>query len=454
MIANLVRTDKPLWTDGWSVYPYSPKLERLYNFESRFDEVVPLHVKFSESGVDYIRLPRALCPVSNDDRRDFGTPVSYPKKPIPRSTQVEIFSEIEKAIKAKESGVLVAPTGFGKTYLGYKMAYEAGVRTLIVTTKEDIFEAWVTGAQVSLGLVPSRIGVIRQDKCEVVETDFVVALIQSLSKTGKYPDWITKGFGLVIFDEVHRLPAEHFKSVAGMFPAQLRWGLSASPYRVDGKEDLFFAHIGPVRLKATVEQLIPKVLIFKSNWVCPRVLKQDNETGETRTIRLPHQAGQTTHVEKMLAIDKDRNIRLGTMIVSAYKKSRVTVVFSSLHTHLHAIEKVLKEAGIPKKDIGYYIGATTAAEKKLREKSKTKPIILTTFSMMSEGTSIDWMDTAVLATPRANVLQPIGRIRREWQGKQSPVVMDLVDEDSHVFKGYAASRLKWYKKLGCEIVEM
>ena len=121
-----------------------------------------------------------------------------------------------------------------------------------------------TGAKASppnfLGLTPDEVGEIRGDKCEVVGTKFCVAMIQSLSKDGKYPEWITKGFGLVIFDEVHRLPAEQFSTVADMFPALLRLGLSATPYRADGKELLIQAHIGPLRAKTEAQLMVPKVL--------------------------------------------------------------------------------------------------------------------------------------------------------------------------------------------------
>ena len=62
------------------------------------------------------------------------------------------------------------------------------------------------GATQFLGLPDHEIGEIRGDKCEVKGTKFVVAMIHSLSKEGRYPDWIAKEFGLVIFDECHSFP--------------------------------------------------------------------------------------------------------------------------------------------------------------------------------------------------------------------------------------------------------
>lgn len=172
------------------------------------------------------------------------------------------------------------------TLLGYHAAYVAQRKTIVVTTKDDIFQQWIDGAKKFLGLKPHEIGEIRGDKCEVVGTKFVVAMIQSLSKTEKYPDWVFKDFGLAIFDECHRVPAEQFSNVIWMIPAKIRLGLSATPDRADGKELVVFSHIGPIRAKAEAELLVPKVLLFRSAWECPRVMRSDPDTGQRRVVRL------------------------------------------------------------------------------------------------------------------------------------------------------------------------
>ena len=81
-------------------------------------------------------------------------------------------------------------------------------------------------------------------------------------------------------------------------------------------------------------------------------------------------------------------------------------------------------------------------------------MIFTTYTMMGEGTDVPWLDTCILAMPRADVRQPVGRIRREYPGKNPGVVMDLIDNDSPVFAGYAASRGAWYRRLGCVVKDM
>lgn len=449
VLSELIRHDAPLWTGSSAVYPFKSLITKRYRFVSRFDEEVKLY----RVDGNVIHLPRALCPVANDDRRDPGTPVHFPKTPEPRPHQETLFRETREFLQAGQSGVVSAYTGWGKTVLGYYAAAVLGVKTLVVTTKDDIYQQWIKGAETFLGLKPHEIGEIRGDKCQVVGTKFVVAMIHSLSKDGKYPDWIGDGFGLVIFDECHRVPAEQFSEVADRFAAKWRLGLSATPERADGKELLVYAHIGPVRAKTKAQLMVPKVLRFTSAWECPRVLRE-NKNGEKRVVRLPHQAGKTAHIEKIIAADPVRNHMIADLAESAFRKGRTNVIFSTQHEHLHSIERAIVQMGISKKEIGYYIGATTKADKDKRDKQKVRPILLTTFAMMGEGTSIDWIDTCILAMPRSNVTQPVGRIRREYPDKGDPVVMDIMDHDSPVFSGYAANRLQWYNSIGADIKDM
>jgi superfamily II DNA or RNA helicase len=453
VLSELITQTVPMRTGAAAVYPFKPNLERRYRFMSRYGDEVLLHRVDKTNNV--IMLPRALCPLGKIDERADGEHIVFPKTPQPRDHQVKLFNETAKFLLKGLSGIVSAYTGWGKTVLGYYAAAIVQRKTLVITTKDDIYKQWLDGAAKFLGLEPHEIGEIRGDKCEVVGTKFVVAMIHSLSKEGKYPDWIGDDFGLVIFDECHRVPADQFSEVADMFPAKLRLGLSATPERSDGKELLVLAHIGPIRAKTEAQLMVPKVLRFVSGWECPKVLRTDPETGEKRVVRLPHEPGKTTHIEKMLAADSFRNRMICELIKNALDKDRKTVVFSTLHEHLKALHRIcIKDFGISGRQLGFYVGATTKAEKEHREREKVKPILFTTYVMCAEGTDIPWLDTCILAIPRSNVAQAVGRVRRQYDDKGHPVVMDVVDADSPVFAGYAASRLRWYESVGATVKDM
>jgi len=127
------------------------------------------------------------------------------------------------------------------------------------------------------------------------------------------------------------------------------------------------------------------------------------------------------------------------------------VMFFDTLEHIRTMRKLLVAAGVPGKDIGDYVGGMSESE---LDRSKAKPIILATYAMMKEGTNIPWLDTVILCTPKSDVRQAVGRIRREYPGKKQAVVMDIRDDDSPVFKGYARSREKWYRSIGCQIVDL
>lgn len=450
LLSELIRHDKPIATRASAVYPYKPMLERKYRFVSRFGDEVLLHRVDKKNGLIY--LPRGLCPIGQEDQRREGVPVQFKKCFEKRPDQVSWFDETIAFLKKGQSGITVAGTGRGKTLCGFNAAYELGVKTLVVTTKDDIYKQWIEGAQKFLGLQPHEVGEIRSNKCEVQGTKFCVAMIHSLSKEGKYPDWAFDEFGLVIFDECHRLPAEQFSNVADMLPAKCRLGLSAAVERADGKETLLLAHIGPIRVRAEAELMVPKVLVFKSAWECPRSLRTDKDTGAKVIVRMPHEPGKTTHLEKIIAADPVRNHLIAELIAAGFEKDRKIVVFSTLIEHLRSLHRACQQTfKLSGRQMGFYIGAHTRAEREHREREKAKPILFTTYSMMAEGTDIPWLDLCVLAMPRSNVIQPVGRVRREYPDKAQPVVIDIQDHDSPVFSGYAGKRLAWYKSIGADI---
>lgn len=449
--SDLIRHDKPVLTDAVAMYPFSRKMEREYRFTSRFDEEVLLH-KVSVDG-KWIALPRALCPVGEIDGRVIGKPVKFPKCPAPRDYQAQLFKETVDFLKQGQSGVVSAYTGWGKTVLGYKAAYEIQRKTLVITTKDDIYEQWIDGAIKILGLPPYRVGEVRGDKCEIKGADFVVAMIHSLTKEDKYPDWIGDDFGLVIFDEVHRLPADTFIRAAMMFPAMLRLGLSATVDRADGKEQLIYAHIGPIRAKTQAQLMKPKILRYQTGWECPKTIRSLPH-GEKKVVKIPHEPGKTAHIERIMSRNMARNVMMGREILQAYKKGRRIVCFTTRIDHIAIMHKVMLELGVHGKDMGHYAQASTKAEKEAREKVKAKPIIWTTYNMMAEGTDIPWLDTCALLMPRSDVKQAVGRVRREYEDKAFPAVLDFIDADSPVFYGYSRKRHDFYKSIGCVVVEM
>ena len=100
--------------------------------------------------------------------------------------------------------------------------------------------------------------------------------------------------------------------------------------------------------------------------------------------------------------------------------------------------------------MGLYVGGLKKAE---REKAKKAQALFATYQMGDTGTNIPELDTVLLATPRANVKQTVGRGLRKLPGKATPVVIDLVDTDSPTLVSWARKRESMYRGINGEIAK-
>lgn len=440
---------QPLITHGAAVYPSNPKYEKLFTLQTRYEEEYQL---FKKVGDHSILIPRQLCPLGKEDKRVSGLPIEFASHFKPRNDeQARVVKEAAHLLHQGESFIVQAPTGFGKTIVSAEIIGRVGVKTLIIVPKNDITAQWRDALKLVLGLKDDEIGYIQGDNCNVKGKKVVIAMIHSVCKPGRYPAWVYKDFGFIVIDETHVMGAETFSEAMWMFPAKLRMGVSATPYRKDGKDVVFFAHIGQVKVAAHSMTLKPKVIVQRTNFKLPLV-KRKMEDGSYKVVKLPIQAGRTQTVNKLLAKDPARNELIVAFIIKAYEKGRNTIFFSDLkEDHLDRIYAMLQKYKVPSRDIAYYVGGLKEKE---RELAKTKPILLATYQMCSMATDIPWLDTAVLGTPRSDVVQIVGRILREYPDKKEPVVYDLVDADASVFAAYAEKRLEWFRGIGSKIVRV
>lgn len=412
-------------------------LANQFTYDTRFGETVELA---EEGPKGKMLLPRAAFPVGVQDTRVQGVPISVQSDVKPRSDeQARVIDESVEMLKDGESFIVEAPTGFGKTVMAADIISKVGRKTLVIVPKEDLMKQWRDALIQFTSLTEKDIGIIRGPKCQIDGKKVVLGMLQSLSKPEKYASSIRTAFGFVIWDEVHRLPADTFQTTAGYFYAKLRLGLSATPQRADGKEETIYGHIGPVAVTTEFMTLKPVVGLYRSPWRVPRW-----GNGKYMT----HVAGKTMHVEKDIAVHDQRNALLMKLIHKSWSKGRKTVVFSSLVKHLRLLEHTSHSLGIPPKDTGLYISETPA---KKRDAMQSRPLLFATWGMMAEGTNIPWLDCCILATPRSNVKQAVGRILREYPDKPRPVILDIVDGHSPVFKRYGDRRLDLYLDLGADI---
>jgi superfamily II DNA or RNA helicase len=458
---TLYRLDSAAW------FADSQELRDQFTRVDRFGEQYNMYTTDVEQ--DLIGLPRNLARSIEGNfcySDDYGWKDGF----VPRDDEQErLVADSTHLFKNEKSlgFILQAPTGYGKTYLGSAIIQRVGQRACVITTKQDIMKDWRTALSNVLCVPESDVHLWHGDKVPDESAHAVVALVQSVCKgPARYPKELYEMFGMVLVDEVHRMGAEKFSEAMWHFPARYRLGLSASPYRKDGREKVFEAHIGEVEVGTTEKALPFKVIMQRTTWKAPHVWNY--QTKKKGPLIIPWD--RTIIAVKHLQDDVYRNRKIAQFLKVALDRERNTVVFSDTVEHLTAIRDFCIDEGIDPEVFGYYVGLqnpvykrkkadqpldangkTTGYRERIRERDATKPVVLATYKMCSEATNKPWWDTAVFATSKADVLQIAGRIRREYPDKKTPVILDLVD-NHEVFLTFAKKRKKWYAEEGAEVV--
>jgi len=430
-------TALPLRTGAMSAYPYSAGLEGMYTFDTPYDETVCGAVRQGNT----LLVPRESVPyaVAEADFRSFMVPHPVPVTFLPRNDeQRDLCNQSVDLLDDGRSHLFEAPTGWGKTVAGSVIAARVGQPTLIVVTKQDLLDQW-RASLTMLGVPASSIGHVQADVADWKGKQFVLGMAQSLIIEGKYPPAFYKAFGLQILDEVHLMAAECFVRTCQLFSAKLRLGFSATPNRKDGKTKLLHWHIGEVLCRGTILEAKAKVIVRKTGWRIPT----------HRSV--VYKPGRMMLVNKAMAASDGRNLEIANCVVQSYKSGRKILIMSDLRdSHLDRLFQILTNEGIPGQDIGYYVGGMSKAELAM---TKQRKVALGTYKMCATGTDVPAWDTLVMATPRADVKQAIGRVLRSMAGKKQPVIFDLVDSDA-IFQNFHLSRLKQYYSVGAEVVRV
>lgn len=156
-------------------------------------------------------------------------------------------------------GTIVLPCGAGKTIVGIKIMDMLRTNTLIVTTNISAVHQWISELLDKTTLTKEQISEYTGESktiCPVTVATYQI-LTWRPEKTGPYPHFSLfrkKGWGLVIYDEVHMLPAPVFR-VAAELQAVRRVGLTATLVREDGCEGHVFSLVGPKRYDVPWKEL-------------------------------------------------------------------------------------------------------------------------------------------------------------------------------------------------------
>lgn len=336
----------------------------------------------------------------------------------------------------RRGGIITVPCAFGKTAMAIYLMCELKVKTLVIVHKEFLLQQWKE--RLEFFAPTARIGIIKAQKIDVKDKDVVIGSLQSLAmKT--YDDDIFKDFGFTIVDECHHTSAEVFSRALQKISFLYTLGLSATPKRKDGLSKVFMWYLGDTvysitkrtdNLQVKVKEYYDSNPEYSKEWIMynkkPNMPKMINNICEYE----PRMKFIMDMVKDLLTVDTNRKI----------------LILSDRRGHIDTMITRLVERGF---DAGIYYGGMKADDLKI---SEGKQIIGGTFGYSSEGLDIKGLNTLILASPKSDVVQVVGRILRDKPEDREyvPLVIDIVDNFS-MFVGQAKKRLAYYKKCKYEV---
>ncbi len=349
------------------------------------------------------------------------------------------------ALIAHETGVLSAPTAFGKTVLAAWLIAARKVNTLILVYRQHLLDQWRDRLAFFLDLPIMAIGQIGGGK-EQPTGIIDVGIFQSLNRKGKVKDLVAE-YGQIIVDECHHIPAITFEQVLKKAKAKYVLGLTATPIRKDGRHPIVPMQCGPIRFKENPKKAA-EAQPFQ-HVVFPR---------ET-SFRITLNSNQMTIQEIYQAMiqDQDRNDLIFDDLLSALEDGRSPLLLTERTEHLNhfatRLERFARNVIVLKGGLG------KNQRQHIDEQMKSIPdeierVILATGRYIGEGFDDARLDTLFLVMPiswRGTLQQYVGRLHRLHENKRIVQVYDYVDTQVPMLMRMFQKRIKGYKAIGYRI---
>ena len=335
------------------------------------------------------------------------------------------------------NGLIEVGCGQGKTICALNIIQKQGKKTLVIVHKDFLLNQWVE--RIEEFLPGTRVGRIQGNHIDIHDKDIVIGMLQSLSMKD-YDVSIFSSFGFVVIDEVHHISSEVFSNFLFKVVKPNMLGLSATMERKDGTTPFFKLFLGDVVFKQTEKEKFD-VIVQAYKYV-----NNDPEFNEVETD-MRGNVKYSTMITKLCSYNHRTEFILNIIVQLLEDRFDQQIMIIA---HNKSILKYMYDAivhrSIANGSVGYYVGGMKDQDLK---QSETKKIIIATYSMAAEALDIKTLTTLVMATPKTDIEQAVGRILRVKHS--SPIVVDIIDSHS-IFKNQWKKRCTFYKKQHYKIV--
>ena len=353
-----------------------------------------------------------------------------------RPQQIPIVKKFMNHVQKKGSGLLALHTGFGKTCLALNILSQLKKKTLIIVHKEFLLRQWME--RIEQFLPDAKVGKIQAKTIDTENKDIVICMLQSLSMK-EYPKEMFYEYGFTIIDECHHIGAEVFSRAFFKVVTKYALGLSATMTRKDGLTKILKWFLGEVVCKKE-RKGEDKVLVKAINY-----LVDDDDFNKIET-NFRGQIKYTTMIKKICEFNK-RSEFIIKILQDVLKENPNQQIMILAHQKklLQYLHDAIKHRTIA--TVGYYIGGMKEKDLKI---SEGKKVIIATYAMAEEGLDIKSLTTLLMATPKVDVTQSIGRILRKKHN--DALVIDIVDPHC-LFQRHFNKRKTFYRKQKFKLIQ-
>lgn len=351
----------------------------------------------------------------------------FNEKMLPRTYQVNVINDILKELRTNFGCIACLYTGWGKTFASLYIANLLGVKTLIIVNKESLMRQWEEQIENLFGTKP---GII-QGKNIDNKKDICIGMIHSISMKEYTPDVFSE-FSFCIFDETHHYCSKIFSEVFYKIGSKYNLGLTATIKRAD-------------KLDYTLEWFLGKIVVNVQLLIIEPLIKIYNYYNyEEDTLKfLPNGKVACPSTITNITMLSERNKLIINLIKECYASDRNILLLTERKAHCDNLYEHFKQ----NYSVGRYYGGMKLDQ--LKESNECK-IILATYQMASEGYNNPKLDTLIMASPKVNVEQAVGRILRQ-KNKNPAFVIDICDNLS-VFNNWNRKRLSYYKSKNFKVI--
>jgi len=360
-----------------------------------------------------------------------------------RDYQQNVVNIFANACQTNSGGLVSLPCGRGKTVIGLNIIATLKKKALIIVHKEFLLNQWVE--RIEQYLPTARVGRIQGPIIDIEGKDIVIGMLQSLSMKD-YEDGTFDSFGLLLIDEVHHISSEVFSNSLFRIVTKYTLGLSATMERKDGTTFVFKMFLGDIVYKETASTEKHNVQV--------RAIDYRSDDADFNQV-ITDFRGNVSHSSMIVKLcdyvpRSEFILRTLSDLLAEFPDMQVMIIAHnrSLLTYLH---DAIRDRGIRgnttryKGNVGYYLGGMKETALKQTEE---KQVVIATYAMAAEALDIKTLSGLIMATPKTDIEQTVGRILRSKH--EQPVVIDIVDAHDPYQKQWIKRRA-FFKKQDYEI---